>query len=181
MASADRVKQAKALFAEGMKEAKMTKLSLTIESTDNETEKRMAEAATLMWKRVLGVDAKVHAQEHDAWLDTFNKMTWDVFNDDLVGDFAGPESFLSYIDPRGGVYGWQSQQYQDLWDKSMSAADKQARYALLAQAEKLFLDQYVAAPVAAVPNRGLVRNTITGWVDNVGASHPSRFMAISAQ
>jgi len=175
----ERLAKAKALLVAGMAEAKVTKLSVTIESTDNETEKKLAEAVALMWKKALGINAKVNAQEHDAWLDAFNAMKWDAFNDDLVGDFAGPESFLSYIDPRGGVYGWESQQYQDLWDKAMLAADKTQRYALLAQAEKLFLDQYIAAPVAAVPNRELVRKTITGWVDNVGASHPTRFMTIS--
>jgi oligopeptide transport system substrate-binding protein len=175
----ERVAKAKALLLAGMAEAKVKKISVTIESTDNETEKKMAETIALMWKKTLGVDAKVNAQEHDAWLDTFNAMKWDAFNDDLVGDFAGPESFLSYIDPRGGVYGWESQEYQDLWDKAMLAADKTQRYALLAKAEKLFLDQYVAAPVAAVPNRELVRKTISGWVDNVGASHPTRFMTIS--
>jgi oligopeptide transport system substrate-binding protein len=181
MDKAERVKQAKALLAAGMAEAKLKKLSLTIASTDNETEKRMAEAVALMWRKTLGVNAKVNAQEHDAWLDTFNQGKWDVFNDDLIGDFAGPESFLSYIDPRGAVYGWQSKDYENLWDKAMLAADKQQRYALLAQAEKLFLDQYVVAPVAAVPNRELIRNTITGWYDNVGASHPTRFMTISGK
>ena len=181
MEKAARIAQAKALLAAGMAEAKVKKVSLTIESTDNETEKRMAEGAALMWKKTLGVDAKVNAQEHDAWLDTFNKMNWTVFNDDLVGDFAGPESFLSYIDPRGGVYGWESKDYENLWDKAMGAADKQQRYALLSQAEKLFLDQYVVAPIAAVPNRELVRKTISGWYDNVGASHPTRFMSIAGQ
>jgi oligopeptide transport system substrate-binding protein len=175
-----RAKTAKALLAEGMKEAKIKKLSLTIESTNDDTEKKMAETVALMWKKTLGVDAKVNAQERDAWLDAFNGMKWDVFNDDLVGDFAGPETFLSYIDPRGGVYGWQSKDYENLWDKAMLASDKDTRYGLLAQAEKLYLDQYVSTPMAAVPNRDLVRNTVGGWVDNVGASHPTRFMTISS-
>jgi oligopeptide transport system substrate-binding protein len=174
-----RVKTAKALLAEGMKEAKIKKLSLTIESTNDDTNKKMAETVALMWKRTLGVDAKVNAQERDAWLDAFNGMKWDVFNDDLVGDFAGPESYLSYIDPRGGVYGWESKDYENLWDKAMLAADKQTRYGLLAQAEKLYLDQYISTPMTAAPARDLVRKTIGGWVDNVGASHPTRFMTIS--
>jgi oligopeptide transport system substrate-binding protein len=180
MNKVERLAKAKVLFAAGLAESKMTKLSLTIESSDNETEKKMAETAALMWKKALGIDAKVNAQEHDAWLDAFSAMKWDVFNDDLVGDFAGPETFLAYIDPRGAVYGWESKEYEDLWDKAMLASDKAQRYGLLAQAEKVFLDAYIAAPVAAVPNRELIRKTISGWYDNVGASHPSRFLSISA-
>jgi oligopeptide transport system substrate-binding protein len=174
-----RTKTAKALLAEGMKEAKIKKLSLTIESSNDDTEKKMAETVALMWKKTLGIDAKVNAQERDSWLQSFNDMKWDVFNDDLVGDFAGPETFVSYIDPRGGVYGWKSQEFEETWDKAMLASDKATRYGLVAQAEKLFLDSYVSTPMCAVPNRDLVRKTITGWVDNVGASHPTRFMTIS--
>ena len=48
-----------------------------------------------MWKKVLGVDATVEPMERKAWLDAFYAGTWDVFSDDLVGDFAGPETFLA--------------------------------------------------------------------------------------
>ncbi|HVZ00043.1 MAG TPA: peptide ABC transporter substrate-binding protein [Dongiaceae bacterium] len=179
MDQATRIKTAKALLAQGMKEANIKKLSFTIESSNDDTQKKIAETAALMWKKALGVDVKVNAQERDAWLDAFNGGKWQVFNDDLVGDFAGPETFLAYIDPRGGVYGWESKEYEDLWDKAMLAADKQQRYALLAQAEKVFLDQYTSTPLDAAPSRDLVSKKISGWVDNVGASHPTRFMTIS--
>jgi oligopeptide transport system substrate-binding protein len=173
-----RIATAKKLYAEAQKEANFKNLSLTIESTNNETEKKRAETVAVMWKQVLGVNAKVNAQERQGWLDAFSAMKWDVFNDDLVGDFAGPESYLSYIDPRGDVYGWESKEYEDLWDKAMGEADTQARYATLAQAEKIALDSYFFTPMDAVPSRALVRKTVTGWVDNIAASHPTRFMDI---
>jgi oligopeptide transport system substrate-binding protein len=174
-----RIATAKKLYAEAQKEANFKNLSLTIESTNNETEKKRAETVAVMWKQVLGVNAKVNAQERQGWLDAFSAMKWDVFNDDLVGDFAGPESYLSYIDPRGDVYGWESKEYEDLWDKAMGEADTQARYATLAQAEKIALDSYFFTPMDAVPSRALVRKTVTGWVDNIAASHPTRFMDIT--
>ena len=174
-----RVKTAKALLAEGMKEANIKKLSLTIESSNDDTQKKMAETVALMWRKTLGVDAKVNAQERDAWLDAFNGGKWQVFNDDLVGDFAGPETFLAYIDPRGDVYHWQSKEFEDTWDKAMLVSDKQQRYAMLAQAEKIFLDQYSSTPLDAAPSRSLVSKKIGGYYDNVAASHPTRFMTIT--
>jgi oligopeptide transport system substrate-binding protein len=174
-----RVKTAKALLAEGMKEAKISKLSFTIASSNDDTQKKIAETIALMWRKTLGVDAKVNAQERDAWLDTFNSGKWQVFNDDLVGDFAGPETFLAYIDPRGDVYHWESKEFEDTWDKAMLISDKQQRYAMLAQAEKIFLDQYSSAPLDAAPSRDLVSNKIGGYFDNPAASHPTRFMTIS--
>jgi oligopeptide transport system substrate-binding protein len=174
-----RVKTAKALLAEGMKEAKITKLSFTIESSNDDTQKKIAETIALMWRKTLGVDAKVNAQERDAWLDAFSSGKWQVFNDDLVGDFAGPETFVAYIDPRGAVYGWESKEFEEVWDKAMVISDKQQRYALVAQAEKIFLDQYSSAPLDAAPSRDLVSNKIGGYYDNAAASHPTRFMTIS--
>ena len=48
------------------------------------------EGVALMWKQDLGVDAKVNAQEFQAWMDTFYAGGWDVLNDNLIGDMPGP-------------------------------------------------------------------------------------------
>jgi oligopeptide transport system substrate-binding protein len=179
MDKAERVAKAKALFKEGMAEAKMDKLSLKIESTSNATTKKIAETAAVMWKQTLGVDATVNAQDRDAWIAVFNAGTWDVFMDDLVGDFAGPETFLAYVDPRAEAgYNWQSKDFEALYDKAMGLTDKAERYKVLAQAEKLVLDSYVHAPVAAAPNRSLVRANIKGWVDNPAGWHGTQYMSM---
>jgi oligopeptide transport system substrate-binding protein len=179
MDKAERVKQAKALFKEGMAEAKMTKLSLKIESTNNATSKKIAETAAVMWKQTLGIDAKVNAQDRDAWLAVFTAGTWDVFGDDLVGDFAGPETFLSYMDPRAEAgYNWVSQEYSDLLDKAMKVTDQGERYKVLAQAEKVLLDSYLTAPIAAAPNRSLIRADVKGWVDNPAGWHGTQYMSM---
>jgi oligopeptide transport system substrate-binding protein len=179
MDKAERVKKAKDLFKEGMAEAKMDKLSLKIESTANATSKKIAETAAVMWKQTLGVDAKVNAQDRDAWLAVFTAGTWDVFGDDLVGDFAGPETFLSYMDPRAAAgYNWVSQEYSDLLDKAMQITDQAARYKVLAQAEKVLLDSYLTAPIAAAPNRSLVRSDVKGWVDNPAGWHGTQYMTM---
>jgi oligopeptide transport system substrate-binding protein len=179
MDKAARVAKAKALFKEGMAEAKMKKLSLKIETTNNASSKKIGETAAVMWKQTLGVDAKVNAQDRDAWLAAFTAGTWDVFGDDLVGDFAGPETFLSYMDPRAEAgYNWVSQEYSDLLDKAMKVTDQGERYKVLAQAEKVLLDSYLTAPVAAAPSRSLVRSDVKGWVDNPAGWHGTQFMTM---
>ena len=40
-------------------------------STTDNTAKKQAEGVALMWKQNLGVDAKVNAQEFQAWMDSF--------------------------------------------------------------------------------------------------------------
>jgi oligopeptide transport system substrate-binding protein len=179
MDKAERIARAKELFKEGMAEAKMDKLSLKIESTNSAASKKIAETAAVMWKQVLGVNATVNAQDRDAWLAAFTAGTWDVFGDDLVGDFAGPETFLSYMDPRAAAgYNWESKEFEDLYDKALQITGQAERYKVLAQAEKVLLDSYLTAPVAAAPSRELVRADVKGWVDNPAGWHGTQYMTI---
>src|SRR4030095_8886742 len=139
MAKADRVAKAKQLFAEaGFGPDKP--LSLAIESTNSDSPKKMAETIAVMWKQTLGVDAKFHAQDRDSWLAAFSAGTWDVFNDDLVGDFAGPESYLSYMDPRAEAgYNWPSPEYEAAIDKALAVNGKAGRDKRTAVAENISL------------------------------------------
>jgi oligopeptide transport system substrate-binding protein len=179
MEKAARVEKAKALFKEGMAEAKMDSLGFKIEASNNSTMSKIAETAAVMWKQTLGIDAKVNPQDRDAWIAAFNEGGWDVFMDDLVGDFAGPETFLGYMDPRAEAgYNWKSPEYEALLDKAMAITDQAERYKVLAQAEKVLLDSYLTAPIAAAPSRSLVRSNVKGWVDNPAGWHGTQFMSM---
>lgn len=169
---------AKKLYAEaGFGPGK--KLSLKIESSNNESYKKMWETIAVMWKKTLGVEATVNAQDRDSWLAVFTAGGWDVFGDDLVGDFAGPETFLAYMDPRAEAgYNWESKDYEASWDKAMSMTSQADRFKELAVTEKVLLDSYLTAPVAASPNRNLVNKRVKGWIDNPGAIHGSKYLSI---
>ena len=178
MADAERIAEAKKLYAEAGFGAD-NPLKVTIESSTDNTAKRQAEAVTLMWKQVLGVDAKVNAQEFQAWLDTFNAGTWEVINDNLVADYLGPESHLNYVRPSAeSGYLWKVQEYDDLMDKASAQADIKERYKVMAQAERLLLDYYLFAPLALTTSRHLVKPYVKGWGDNALDYHPSRFISI---
>ncbi len=179
MDKAARVEQAKKLFAEGMAEAKMDKLSLKIEASNNAAMSKFAETAAVIWKQTLGVNATVNAQDRDAWLSAFTAGGWDVFMDDLVGDFAGPETFLAYMDPRAEAgYNWKSEEFEKLYDQAVAITDQAERYKVLAKAEKVLLDSYLTAPVSAAPQRNLVRSNVKGWVDNPTGWHGTQFMSL---
>ena len=175
----ERVAKAKELYAEaGFGPDKP--LSFSIVTSANDSMKKIAETAAVMWKQTLGADVKVDAQDRDAWLATFNEGNWDVFNDDLVGDFAGPETFLAYIDPRAGAgYNWESKEYEELWDKAAGITDQAERWKVLAQAEKLWLDSGIGTPIAAAPSRSLVAAKVKGWSDNPAGFHGTRFLSIA--
>ncbi|MBL8711224.1 MAG: peptide ABC transporter substrate-binding protein [Rhodospirillaceae bacterium] len=154
-------------------------LALSIESSNNDAYKKIAETAAVMWKQTLGVEAKVNAQDRDSWLAAFNDGNWQVFNDNLVGDFAGPETFLAYMDPRAEAgYGWQSPEYEAAYDKAMSTEDQAERYKLLAEAERALLDTYLVIPLSSSPSRALVNSRVSGWVDNPAGWHSTKYMSV---
>ena len=179
MSKEDRIAKAKALYAEaGFGPDKP--VSLTIESSNNDAYKKQAETVAVMWKQVLGVDAKVNAQDRDGWLAAFNAGGWDVFNDNLIGDFPGPETYLAYMDPRAEVgYHWKSPAFEAAFDKAMPLTDQAERWKVLAEAEKALLDDYLVAPIASSPNRHLISSKLQGWVDNPADLHPTRFMSLA--
>jgi oligopeptide transport system substrate-binding protein len=101
MAKEERIATAKALLAEAGYGPGKQLLTATIESMTSDANKKMAETIAVMWKQTLGIDAKVNAQDRDAWLATFNAGNWDVFGDDLVGGRARNLPRL-YGSSRGG-------------------------------------------------------------------------------
>ena len=86
------------------------------------------------------METLVQPMERKAWLDAFYAGGWDVFSDDLVGDFAGPETFLAYMRPSAEPgYNWVTPQYDAAMDVAAKLADRPARYEALAKAEKILL------------------------------------------
>jgi len=152
-------------------------LKVSIVSTVAEDKTRRAQGIALMWKKVLGVEAEVVAQERKAWLDTFYAGTWDVFSDNLVGDFAGAETFLAYMRPSAEPgYNWVKPEYDAAMDVAASKPDRASRNEALAVAEKLLLDDAIFAPLALEPSRHLVKPNITGFGPSAAGYHNSQFI-----
>jgi oligopeptide transport system substrate-binding protein len=154
-------------------------LKLSIVSTVSEDSTKRAQGIALMWKKVLGVDATVDAMERKAWLDAFYAGGWDVFSDNLVGDFAGAETFLAYMRPSAEPgYNWVKPEYDAAMDEAAAMTDKASRDAALAKAEKILLDDYIFAPLAIQPSRMLVKPHVKGWVPSAAGYYNSQFLSL---
>lgn len=154
-------------------------LKLTIVTTVAEDRVRLAQGVALMWKQVLGVEATVEPQERKAWLDTFYAGTWDVFADNLVGDFAGAETFLAYMRPSAEPgYNWVKPEYDAQMDVAATMPDKASRDAELAKAEKILLDDVIFAPIAIEPSRILVSPKVKGWVPSAAGYYNSQYLTL---
>jgi oligopeptide transport system substrate-binding protein len=153
-------------------------LTINIVTTVAEESTRRAQGVALMWKQVLGVDATVEPLERKAWLDSFYAGTWDVFSDNLVGDYAGAETFLAYMRPSGEPgYNWVKPEFDAAMDVAAALPDKAARNNALALAERILLDDYIFAPMAIVPQRRLVNPRVVGWDNSVAGYNNSQFLS----
>jgi oligopeptide transport system substrate-binding protein len=178
MSKEERAEKGKALLAEAGY-GPDNPLKVTIDSTTDNTAKKQAEGVALMWKQTLGVDAKVNAQEFQAWMDTFYAGSWEVLNDNLVGDMPGPESHLSYMRPSAeSGYNWKSDEYEKLMDESATKADIAERYKAMAAAEKVLLDYYLVTPLNVTTSRHLVKPWLKGWDDNMLDVHPTKLLSV---
>ncbi len=178
MSHEDRVAAAQKLMAEAGY-GPDNPLKAVLLSTNDNDEKKKATAVAIMWKKALGVEIDLQFQEYQAWLDGFYAGTWDIFGDTIVADFAGAESYLSYMKPSAEAgYNWKSDKYEDLMNQAAATPDVTARNKLLAEAEQVLLDDYLIAPVSGGATRQLVKPYVKGWVDNVVQFHASRFLWI---
>jgi oligopeptide transport system substrate-binding protein len=174
-----RLAEARRLYAEaGYGPDKPLKVS--IYSTNDEQEKKKALAISIMWKTALGVETELVNQEYQAWAAALPTGGWDVFNDNVVGDYAGAETFLNYMRPSADPgYHWKNSSYEATMDRAAGTADNDARNTLLAAAEKILLDDTLVAPLAGGASWHLVKSRVKGWVDNAVEYHPSRFISVT--
>lgn len=154
-------------------------LTLNIVATVAEESTRRAQGIALMWKQVLGVNAVVEPQERKAWLDSFYAGTWDVFADNLVGDFPGPETFLPYMRPSAEAgYNWVSPEYEAAMDEAAAQTSPQPRLDALAVAERILIDDHIVAPISIIPTRQLVSPKVGGWVASPVGYHNSQYLTL---
>lgn len=178
MSQADREATAKDLLAKAGY-GPDNPLKVTIVTTVAEDRIRLAQGIALMWKKTLGVESEVNSMERKAWLDAFYAGDWDVFADNLVGDFAGPETFLAYMRPSAEPgYNWVKPEYDAAMDKAAEQPDKASRYAALAEAEAILLNDYIFAPIAIEPSRKLVGPHVKGWQNSAAGYNNSQFLTL---
>ena len=154
-------------------------LKLSVTTTIAEDRIRLAQGIALMWKKVLGVESEINSMERKAWLDNFYAGDWDVFSDNLVGDFAGAETFLAYMRPSAEPgYNWVKPEFDAQMDVAATKPDRASRNVELAKAEKILLDDYIFAPIAVEPVRRLVSPKVHGWAASAAGYNNSQFLTL---
>ena len=147
---------------------------LTILFNTSEDHRRIAEAIQAMWKRELGVRVELTNQEWGSYLQATTTLQYDVARRSWIGDYLDPNSFLQMLVSGDGNNrtGWSNARYDSLVREAARTLDPARRFATLAVAESLALDQAVFLPIYHYSTTELVKPWVRGIHQTALDVHP---------
>lgn len=160
--------KARQLLAEaGFPEGKgFPEFTLIYNTTD--VHKKVALAIQQMWKKELGINVLLENQEWKIFLDTRQHLHFDVARAGLLSSFADPQDFLSSFTTGHGMNdtGWSNQHYDKLFKEAATKTTDSERFKILAEAEKILLDQLPLIPIYHYSHSYLIDPSVKGMEFN---------------
>jgi oligopeptide transport system substrate-binding protein len=136
--------------------------------------KKLAIAASSIWKKNLGVNIKLNNQEWKTFLDTRHQGNFDVSRAAWCADYNEPSSFLNTMisDSSSNTAHYKSPAFDKVMADSAKATDDKGRSDLYAKAEQILDKDSAIVPVYYYVNARLVKTYIGGYtgkdpLDNV--------------
>ncbi len=110
----------------------------------------LAQALQEQWRRALGVKVRLLAMEGKVYFAKLSVGDYDMALGDWIADVNDPIDFLGIFQTkeRGpNRTGWENETYKELLEHSWTIANKEERLAVLADAEKILLDEMPIIPL----------------------------------
>ncbi|PAW65726.1 MAG: ABC transporter substrate-binding protein [Opitutia bacterium Tous-C1TDCM] len=140
----------------------------------SENHKLVAEAVQEMWRRELGVDARLVNQEQKVVLASRRAGDYQVLRSNWIGDYIDPSTFLDIFrtDSGNNYTGWGQPDYDAALFAAARTADPAARFALFQKAEALLLEQAPIIPIYWFTHTFLKHPAVKGWNPTLLDHHP---------
>jgi oligopeptide transport system substrate-binding protein len=151
---------------------------LVISIPDSEAFISLAKIIQKAWMD-LGFKVEIRATPYESYYGTLRSNDYTIGISTWIGDFADPLSFLELFRPTSSLNdsGWNKPEFEALIQSSSSIVATRDRYAKLAEAEKLLLEDGVIMPIAHNPSLNVIdTNGISGWYANALDIHPFKFI-----
>lgn len=146
----------------------------TILFNTSEDHRRIAEAIQAMWKRELGINVELMNQEWGSYMQATTTLHYDIARRSWIGDYLDPNSFLQLLVTGDGNNrsGWSNARYDALVREAARTLDPAKRFATLAEAESLALDQAPYLPIYHYNTSELVKPWVRGIHQTALDVHP---------
>ena len=156
-------------------------LRIEILYNTSENHRRLAVAVASMWQETLGVEASPFNQEWKVMLQTRRDLeAWQVMRYGWIGDYNDPFTFLEIKQSGHGqnTVNWSNEAYDALLARAGQERDLAARAELLAQAERVMLEDYPLIPLYFYVTKHLVKPHVIGYQPNIMDRNYSRHYRI---
>ena len=151
--------------------------TLEIHYNTSEAHRDIAEVIGDAWRRHLGIEVELLNQEWKVYLDTQSSLGYDVSRSAWIGDYADPNTFLDLMVTGGenNKTGWGHPEYDALIEAAKREPDPTRRFGLLADAERLLLEELPILPIYTYTTTNVYRPRLGGFDANVQDEHFPKF------
>ena len=159
-----RNEEAKKLLAEaGYTKDKPLTFNLLYNTSD--LHKKLAIAASSIWKKNLGVDVKLENQEWKTFLDSRRQGNYDVARASWCADYNEPTSFLNSkkSNSSNNYTGYKSAEFDKIVEAALDAGSEEQRAELYNKAEQQMDKDSALVPVYYYVNARLVKPWVGGY------------------
>jgi oligopeptide transport system substrate-binding protein len=150
----------------------------TILINTSEAHRTVAEAIQQMWRQELNIDVGIENQEWKVFMDSMNSLNYDVARYGWIGDFMDPVTFLGMWRTGDGnnATGWSNPAYDQLLDEAARTADPKKRFAILHQAEQLWLSEPPGVIIYWYTTFYLLQPSVKNWNPMALDNHNYKFI-----
>ena len=166
----------------GLSSSDILKINFSI--MDLDYMKSWAEVLKKAWAP-LGVELVVSVDGNfTTYVNKIKNSPADLFMYSWIGDFADPTTFLELFRSNStlNVSGYKNSRYDELLKQAAGTAKQKDRFAILAEAEQVILDDAEIIPIShPVCMHVINTNVIGGWKSNALDIHPFKYLYIKAE
>ncbi|MBR39876.1 MAG: peptide ABC transporter substrate-binding protein [Flavobacteriaceae bacterium] len=149
--------------------------SLTILFNTSEGHQQIAVAIQQMWKRDLGIDVQLENTDWKVYLDREKVGNFQISRAGWIGDYKDPNTFLDTLRPERGnnKTGWANMEFDALIEKANNTNDKETRYSILMEAERILIDEMPIIPIYTYVSAYQLSPDVKGYYPNyLNHHHP---------
>ena len=126
---------------------------------------RLAEAIQAMWKTELGIAVTISQVEQKTWIQNQQNLDYDLCMSAWTADYPDPITFLEIFQGNSSYNwtGWNQPTYDALLARAAHITTREQRFAVLAEAETMLLNEAPVAPLFFGAQTYLIHPAVKGW------------------
>jgi oligopeptide transport system substrate-binding protein len=146
----------------------------------SESHRAVAEAVQEMWRRELGLDARLVNQENKVAQDARRAGQYELIRSAWIADYIDPLTFLGvWTAGSGNNYtGWSDPAYDQTLFQAARTESPAARAALLQRAEAILLDAAPFIPIYHYTHVFLIQPSVKNWHPTLLDHHPYKHVRL---